>query len=1277
MDSLLAVLFMVLPKAMKAMKSRPGKGDLFGLISHAAQQLAPRKVKFICSFALSSFNMLHFNKIVFGLLVFSILFSACAQDPTVNLDVYVYDAQGNPVDGASVSAYSNYDLGSGANGKWARLNGLLEASARTDQSGRVQLQIIPGNYVITASKGDDAAGTEKLIVSGQNSLSLRLEKIVEPPKPICQNGVLEQGEECESNVACSRGFECASDCTCGEIGPICGNDVCEAGEEQTCQRDCGQTLSVTAGGQYYAIVNSEITVSAIVAGGLGPYSYVWRTEGDFADCVIRDANTQNAKITCTAESDFNAVVRVRDSFAAEAQSRARVVFSQGVEICDNAIDDDFDSTADCEDVECAEAQNCGARLCDGYREINWPASATGLALLGAQNQELASLNRQASALTSELLALKPIPLKYGGANPNTIYKKAALRFAVLQRLVEKDPKAFLAHVIPNEEQKGFALNTLRILEKQIEPTGVVEVLEVPHLTEEDRRTKSWQDFNYFLKKGDMALSIRFADKSSPPIVSGARVKVKGVQFANYLVAESAQEDLSVLSEPQIGNLGEQKLAVIVTMAPGDTVVIPESLNMALQDANSSISEFSYNKAWISWRIYGPYELERLAPYMGLMSVADSDVNFLDIDRVVWIDSRHSCGACALVWKSIYLTPDGDVNLSFSFYNHFPWPDTIVHELGHNFGVFHANFMDCGNRAIDVPGNCESVQYGDFFDTMGNAYYGGHFNSPHKETMGWLSDRIRTITQNGVYDLSNFEDGKTSNYPLALRVPRKFNDDGTASEYFYVEYRTARGKDTEVMSSTIPYSIQSPNGPQVRVTGYEYGGGGGDTHNLDMTPPDYPARAGLAPGASFTASGGLVIRTVSANHSSAQIEVTLSAEKCVRETPTLSISPSVIRGRWVENFFYNIQIANNDAETCSDREVYFTLNQSQGGIRTWNGFYQVYSDDTQDGIIPYKLKAKGKISGTVLPYYNPEGENDFIFSIKEMGGAVLASAQVKAIVARQSPTPLWLNKDVAKKFVYLKPGKLILDKDGNIHRVDAGFTTDNGLPTDGSAKAIDMLKFSRWNSTVFVLDSKGNIREAGEKVLDNKLSEAMDNSPKLACDMVVDMDLGTKESYIALLDAKGGVFDLFGVHNNFPTTCTSSSGATDAYRPSEAHAVEVTPWHDNTGSRTQGYFILSRNGTIYACGGAPVTYTRYNEAFPSNRRAVAFEYVPNKGLLVLDSFGKIYATGTAQKNGEPNLGRDYARDLELIESENGELAGYGVLTGDGQISEFFFSQAAGQ
>jgi len=121
---------------------------------------------------------------------------------------------------------------------------------------------------------------------------------------------------------------------------------------------------------------------------------------------------------------------------------------------------------------------------------------------------------------------------------------------------------------------------------------------------------------------------------------------------------------------------------------------------------------------------------------------------------------------------------------------------FCHELGHNFGLNHANYWDtAGESVIGTKGN--DVEYGDSFDTMGNASAGRrHFNVRNKAYLNWLrgSTEIQTLTVSGTYRL--FAHDTTNATGLrALKVARDLKTN------YWFEFR-ARFADNRWMSNGI-------------------------------------------------------------------------------------------------------------------------------------------------------------------------------------------------------------------------------------------------------------------------------------------------------------------------------------------------------------------------------------------------------------------------------------------------------------------------------------------
>ncbi len=145
---------------------------------------------------------------------------------------------------------------------------------------------------------------------------------------------------------------------------------------------------------------------------------------------------------------------------------------------------------------------------------------------------------------------------------------------------------------------------------------------------------------------------------------------------------------------------------------------------------------------------------------------------------------------------------------------------ISHELGHNYGLFHANSWRAYDGSITgVQGN--HIEYGDCFDTMAAGCNFGpqsHFNARYKRLLNWLTDtNVQTVTTNGTYPLY----AQDSASPGGIRV-LKINRDGTRD--YWIEFRQMTNNSNVLNGAIIRWD--SPTG--------DFSG----TELLDMTPATY-------------------------------------------------------------------------------------------------------------------------------------------------------------------------------------------------------------------------------------------------------------------------------------------------------------------------------------------------------------------------------------------------------------------------------------------------------
>jgi len=127
----------------------------------------------------------------------------------------------------------------------------------------------------------------------------------------------------------------------------------------------------------------------------------------------------------------------------------------------------------------------------------------------------------------------------------------------------------------------------------------------------------------------------------------------------------------------------------------------------------------------------------------------------------------------------------------------------AHEIGHNYGLNHANYWDTSGLSVLGPGT--SVEYGDIYDTMGTASAGiYHFNARYKSYLNWLTtNEIVSVTSNGTYRISAHDDPNSTGL-RALKINRP---DGTN---YWVEFRQKFTSNKWLMNGASLRGAQSGN-----------------------------------------------------------------------------------------------------------------------------------------------------------------------------------------------------------------------------------------------------------------------------------------------------------------------------------------------------------------------------------------------------------------------------------------------------------------------------------
>jgi hypothetical protein len=159
-------------------------------------------------------------------------------------------------------------------------------------------------------------------------------------------------------------------------------------------------------------------------------------------------------------------------------------------------------------------------------------------------------------------------------------------------------------------------------------------------------------------------------------------------------------------------------------------------------------------------------------YRDAVAAATTDYSVTNFDKVVtlfsWLGaipgSLLQFGGLTVIGTSMVW-----VNGEFDF-------RVVAHELGHTFGLYHANFWKStdGNPISDSG---SSQEYSDPFDTMGANWANDprtDFNPWFKTQLQWISDvQVQTVTDSGIYRVFRFDDAAATG-TLALKVVKDAN-----------------------------------------------------------------------------------------------------------------------------------------------------------------------------------------------------------------------------------------------------------------------------------------------------------------------------------------------------------------------------------------------------------------------------------------------------------------------------------------------------------------------
>jgi M6 family metalloprotease-like protein len=429
---------------------------------------------------------------------------------------------------------------------------------------------------------------------------------------------------------------------------------------------------------------------------------------------------------------------------------------------------------------------------------------------------------------------------------------------------------------------------------------------------------------YILRESDDSERMLIFQEEQPDFFTGDKIRVRGIETeeGEFLLKSSFEwsEDesgIQLMSSSFRSPVDQRRIAVILfgfmdfNSVPYSVEDLEEFMFGDRESVRNYLLEVSYGKLDLKGDVFGPYTIPRDIDDCGHVSIpllytanykkwgdeADKivegqGVDLDDYDHIMYIFPNPRLMQKNCSWGGI-----GNIGGKRTWIvNLASWsPTTFPHELGHNFGLHHARFLNCSSLHKERRNPCSRVEYGDPFNLMGAGSWvlEGHFNAANKLRLGWLpSDRVKIVSSEGFYTLGSIE-----------AINPEFQYNALIVDDYILEYRGSKGFDAK-------FSYYEREGTIITKAH-------GRKTDLFDTKPDSLSYdqidSPLLDGESFyDLDNEITITQLSHNRDSSEILVEYGPIDCTQKPPALGIfsfgSPDLQRG-------YTLFLANNDPPNC--------------------------------------------------------------------------------------------------------------------------------------------------------------------------------------------------------------------------------------------------------------------------------------------------------------------------------------------------------------------------
>ena len=553
---------------------------------------------------------------------------------------------------------------------------------------------------------------------------------------------------------------------------------------------------------------------------------------------------------------------------------------------------------------------------------------------GGNEGKAVSTARPASARMAEELTVELVQAKatYARAERKDRPKRLAAlesiareRRDLLALLMESNPGEVLRLAMPKNMQVAFPASARRYFETEVNEEGVLTVFHV----DMEGEKYGGDRYQYFLATESGKRELHFA-RNPTRLLTDSKIRVKGIRLGSDIALASGGSGSVVTVQAALPNtLGAQKTLLILvnfsdaptlqpfTPAQGSAVVFGEMNNYDFEVSYQQTTSVGDVTPWYTLPMTSAgCDPDTLSNQAQAAARAGGYV-LSNYKRYIFAFPSNGCG-----WLGLG-TIGGNPSKSWIFANRGFGLPLVMHEMGHNLGLYHSHSLDCGAAVVGSAG-CTTAEYGDALDVMGGTPSVGsasnrpsaHFNAFQKERLGWLnagiSPPLTTVQNNsGQFSIANLE-APRNNTPRALKIANQLPTCNLPpTEWYYVEKREAVGFDSFL--AELPNSVSS--GVIVhRVTE----GDADSSYLLDMTPatsnwPDVQLNAG----STFTdPATGLSIQPASVGTGFANVNITYAAPSCATP-PRVSLLP--VETQWRapgETINYAVTVTNADGCQCA-------------------------------------------------------------------------------------------------------------------------------------------------------------------------------------------------------------------------------------------------------------------------------------------------------------------------------------------------------------------------